>query len=366
MAVPKETVWKIDPHTQAKHEILRRYLGAWFPILNRYNGRIVYIDGFSGPGRYKGGELGSPLVALNVALKHRKALTGELIFRFTDERPDRVEHLRQELARLSLPSHFSAAAETGVFHERLGATLDSWEAENVRAAPTFAFIDPFGFKGIPFNLVERLLKRPKTEAFVTFAVDPINRFLEHPDDQLVQHIIDAFGTSEVLDVAGKSCGRVEALRMLYQHQLERAASFVRYFEMRNTLNRPIYYLFFATNHPLGHVKMKEAFWKVDPGGLFRFSDATNPNQLVMFEADDPSLALAGRLRHTYVSRTVILKQVQRFVEDRTPFLAKHMRSALKTLENDGRITVKPLKQDGKKRRAGTFPKNVIVTFSRAP
>ena len=64
MAVPKETVWGIDPHTQAKHEILRRYLGAWFPILSRYNDRIVYIDGFSGPGRYKGGDPGSPFVAL--------------------------------------------------------------------------------------------------------------------------------------------------------------------------------------------------------------------------------------------------------------------------------------------------------------
>jgi three-Cys-motif partner protein len=86
MAVPKETIWEIDLHTQAKHEILRRYLGAWFPILSRYSGRIVYIDGFAGPGRYKGGEPGSPLVALDVALTHRKTLDGELIFLFIDER----------------------------------------------------------------------------------------------------------------------------------------------------------------------------------------------------------------------------------------------------------------------------------------
>lgn len=26
-------IWKIEQHTQAKHELLRRYLGAWFPIL---------------------------------------------------------------------------------------------------------------------------------------------------------------------------------------------------------------------------------------------------------------------------------------------------------------------------------------------
>lgn len=37
MAIPKETIWEIEPHTQAKHEILRRYLSAWFPILGKYN-----------------------------------------------------------------------------------------------------------------------------------------------------------------------------------------------------------------------------------------------------------------------------------------------------------------------------------------
>jgi hypothetical protein len=33
MAKPNETLWEIEPHTKAKHEILQRYLGAWFPIL---------------------------------------------------------------------------------------------------------------------------------------------------------------------------------------------------------------------------------------------------------------------------------------------------------------------------------------------
>jgi len=207
-----------------------------------------------------------------------------------------------------------------------------------------------------------LLKQPKTETFITFMVDPINRFIEHPNDQVVQHIVDVFGTSEVLDAARGPGDRVKALRMFYQRQMERVAKFVRYFEMRDAKDRAIYYLFFATNHPLGHVKMKEAFWKVDPHGHFQFSDATNPNQLVLFGLD-PSLTLAQTLHQTYVSQTVIVEQIQRFVEDHTPFLAKHMRSALKMLENNGQIAIKPLKQDGKKRRAGTFPENAIVTFS---
>ena len=55
MAGPKETIWEAAPHTLAKHVILTSYLQAWFPILAKYNGRIVYYDGFAGPGLYSGG-----------------------------------------------------------------------------------------------------------------------------------------------------------------------------------------------------------------------------------------------------------------------------------------------------------------------
>ncbi|MDQ3777115.1 MAG: hypothetical protein M3461_23560 [Pseudomonadota bacterium] len=70
--------------------------------------------------------------------------------------------------------------------------------------PTFAFIDPFGFSGIPFSLIERLLKCKTTEAFVTFMVDAINRFLEHPEDKVVQHIVEAFGGDEACREAARA------------------------------------------------------------------------------------------------------------------------------------------------------------------
>ena len=63
----RTTVWPLDPHTAAKHAILRRYLDAWIPIMSRYHGRVLYIDGFAGPGIYEHGEPGSPLIALDAA-----------------------------------------------------------------------------------------------------------------------------------------------------------------------------------------------------------------------------------------------------------------------------------------------------------
>ena len=239
MATPKETVWDLDPHTAAKHEILRRYLSAWFPILGTYHGRIVYIDGFSGPGRYRKGEPGSPLIALDVATKQRTATAGEIVFWFVEERDDRLAHLKQELAKIAIPAHFKVTADSGRFDEKFESVLESMEVGGQQIAPTFAFIDPFGFSGIPFALIDRLLRQSRCEAFITFMVDAINRFLEHPEEKVVQHIVEAFGgDDDAIRVANCAGDRVAKLRDLYQSKLATAAQYVRFFEMRDRSDRP--------------------------------------------------------------------------------------------------------------------------------
>lgn len=68
---PQSAIWTPDPHTLAKHDLLKRYLGAWFPIMARNNRKLVFLDGFAGPGVYDTGEPGSPLVALRSLVEHR-------------------------------------------------------------------------------------------------------------------------------------------------------------------------------------------------------------------------------------------------------------------------------------------------------
>ena len=363
MTTPKETLWELDPHTRAKHEILRRYLAAWFPILGTYNSRIVYIDGFSGPGRYKYGEPGSPTIALDVALNHCRATRGEIVFWFIEERDDRLAHLKQELAAIRVPAHFKVTAESGRFDEKFGKVLCSIEADKNALAPTFAFIDPFGFSGIPFSLIERLLGHKRCEAFITFMVDAINRFLEHPEDKVVQHIVDAFGGDEAVKIAKGPGDRIVKLRELYQSKLSSVAKYVRFFEMRDRQDRTQYYMFFATNSEVGQLKMKEAMWKVDPDGDFRFSDATNPGQLVLFDAD-PTKVLALQVRDQFREKgTVTGFQVRTFVENRTAYLKKHMTGALKQEEESGCLKVDEIKTDGKRRRANTFPDEARLTWA---
>ncbi len=366
MAVPQGILWSIEPHSKAKHEILKKYLQRWFPILGRYHGKIVYIDGFCGPGRYKEGEEGSPLIALKVALDHSKTLTGDIVFWFVDERSDRIEHLKNELKELPIPSHFKVYVNTGVFDKILSDTLDGFDKSQDKLAPTFAFIDPFGFSGVPFELIKRVLRNPQCEVLITFMIDSINRWLNHPEQQITKKIAELFGTSKCFDIIRQSPNRINDLRNLYQEQLRKEAKFVRYFEMLDRDTRVIYYLFFASNNRLGHVKMKEAMWDVDSRGEFRFSDATNPDQKLLF-VEDYADTLWPIFYKQFSGKEVLTDLIIKLVEEETLYLKKHMNATLKkhldeSLPPNERIAVRDKKVDGTKWKRGTFPEGVFVKF----
>lgn len=362
MAVPKDTIWQIEPHTSAKHQILRKYLDAWLPILGTYNPRLVYVDGFAGPGCYTGGEPGSPIVALQAALTHEAKLPGELVFLFIEKDNARADSLTTQIAKLQLTNAFKVQVERGEFADKLGAMLDSLDKTSSQIAPTFALIDPFGFSGIPYTLIQRLLSKNKCEVLVTVMVDSINRWLEHPQETIKAHIVKTFGTDESIRIADGTGDRVTELKNLYHRQLNKAARFVRYFEMRDHDGRLVYYLFFASNNPLGHLKMKEAMWKVDPLGEFSFSDSTDPNQTLLFALEPSMEPLAAAMATKFrLSGQVPVKRVETYVQDETAYLRKHMGEALLQLESAGKLKVAENKTDGKKRRAKSFPNDALVT-----
>jgi len=56
--------------------------------------------------------------------------------------------------------------------------------------------------------------------------------------------------------------------------------------------------------------------------------------------------------------------VREYVEDETPYIASQIRSALIILEERGQISVEAFKQDGKKRKRGTYPDGTVINFQQ--
>jgi len=357
MSIKTDTIWEMPPHTGAKHFLLRRYLQAWFPILNTFCKRLVYIDGFSGPGRYKGNEPGSPMIALDVAAGHKAPLEGDFHFIFIEDDPKRFKHLQQELSLRKYPENFHISQRRGLFEQEIEPFLQEIKASYAQKSAVFAFLDPDGISGLSLSINKRLLRIKRSEVFITFLRDAFNRWLKHPEAEVRRHIIEHFGTDEVLQQTS-----LDALRLLYQRQLGEDAEFIRYFEMRDIRDRSIYDLFFATNNRQGHIKMKEAMWALDPEGKFSFSDATDPEQKVLFGRGCEPAPSNQILRLFAANQRIPVKDIISFIEDKTIYLKKHVKAALRKLESEERILVHPVKSGGQKRKRHSFPDDVLIDF----
>jgi three-Cys-motif partner protein len=337
MAAPRTTVWKLDPHSRAKHAILRRYLEAWTPILTRGGfPKIAYVDGFAGPGRYEGGEDGSPIIALKSVLAHRHRIQGQVLFLFVEERPDRADELNRLIDALSPPPNFLIMVQGGRRFEQAFAEFRQLHAGwRGNLPPTFAFIDPFGWTGAPFTVVKEILSHPSCETLVTFMYEEINRFIGHPDQGANFDSFFGAGSWRHCEGCGTPAARNRFLHDLYLEQLRNAAGVrhVRSFQMRNASGLTDYYLFYATNALAGLKKMKEAMWSVDRSGEFTFSDATNLNQMVLFGAEPQYDDLRRQILARFAGRLVTVGEIEEFVLTETAFRETHYRrQILKPLE----------------------------------
>ena len=337
MAAPRTTVWDLEPHTRAKHEILRRYLRAWTPILTQGGfPEVTYVDGFAGPGRYSKGEDGSPLIALRAALDQRARIAATIRFVFIERQEERARVLGEIVGDVDVPTSFQVDVFGGEsFEAAFGKILDSYKTKGLPPPPIFAFIDPFGWSGAPFSIVREVMRYRSCEVLITFMYEEINRFLGHPDQE--NNFNAFFGTDDWQHGVRLTDPneRNRFLHDLYRRQLREAANakYVRSFQMRNERDRADYYLFHATNSILGLKKMKEAMWKVDETGEFRFSDATDPDQLVLFEKKPDFDILMRQVLARFEGREASVEKIEEFVLAETAFREAHYkRHVLKRLE----------------------------------
>jgi hypothetical protein len=249
--------------------------------------------------------------------------------------------------------------------------LDALERERKRLAPTFVFIDPFGFKGVPFTVVARLMQNPRCECLITFMYESINRFLflAHPDAEIQAHFDELFGSKEWRRVLGESdpAKRRDQIVTFYRQRLLEAAYLhhVRTCEMINRGNRTEYFLYFGTNSLVGLSKMQQAMWRADPERGQVFSDRTDTSQMVLLQPE-PELRLLRKLliAHFRGHRWVRIDEVENFIPQDTPYseVIHLKRLTLKPMELEEPPTIEVRRPPGVPNRPGDYPAETRIKF----
>jgi three-Cys-motif partner protein len=161
-----------------KHEILRQYVIPFVSKVgsNATGSRVVYLDGYAGPGRYEDGTPGSPALVLQSASALAAFRTLDCYF---------VERKRGDFRRLKALVDEARAA--GISAEAVQGRVEKhleYVLERAQGVPLLAFLDPFGL-GLSFgDLTGRIFgpQRPRgpggwnaTEVLLNFSANAVRR-----------------------------------------------------------------------------------------------------------------------------------------------------------------------------------------------
>jgi three-Cys-motif partner protein len=169
-----------------KHEILRRYLPRFImmPGSTSKGGKVVYIDGFAGRGRYKSGETGSPMIAAELA-RDLAASNRDVSCIYVERRPRYCDNLRSELSSIDHRHE--------VVCGRAAEIVPGLVRDVPSSVPLLVFLDPFGMGPMPFDFLQTVLRRGRlpgtetvapTELIIRFTLAPMHRvggFLNKPE-----------------------------------------------------------------------------------------------------------------------------------------------------------------------------------------
>ncbi len=350
MANIDDTIWSLEPHTEMKHTILRKYLNAWIPILTSAGSDLIYIDGFAGPGEYKNKEPGSPFIALDSLKKQVVDIKHKVHFIFIEKEKERCDHLQKILSQYQ-PTANAIVEEPicGLFDEAVSGVLDKIDSEIERLkketgkkyqrVPTFAFIDPFGYN-MPISIIKRIMSSPKSEVLITLVIPEMKRFcLNTGWEELLNNLYGTSDWKKITEIQDPD-DKTNFLRDLYINQLRNYCNInhILYFKMINKNNQIAYFLIFGSNHWRGIEVMKNAMWTVDPTGNYTFSDLSHPGQSTLMDFAGFDYSLIQNELRKLSGKTLTILDIKEYITVNTPYPTNKLKTeVLKPMELRGEL-----------------------------
>lgn len=354
--------WKYMEHTKVKHEILSKYLKSWVNILGTKWQKVCYFDCFAGRGIYEDGRAGSPIIALKAIsdLKQNRTKIQDVVCTFIEKDESNYNNLCDVInEELNInPDAYSSITVMPPINDEFVNVASEITSKSKRLPPSFFFIDPFGFGGIPFKTIKDILSISKTEVFINFMIRDVNRFLKSSKHQL--SIEDLFGLDDVMDVIDSNYSNLNketALLKLYRKQLHENACVNFTYPFKVNADKRLqttYYLIHATNNLKGCEIMKNIMYNAGTIGRFAYLGPAE-GQMALTNFFNLS-EFKKYLLKMFNGQTLSFEDIRIKTVNETTHLRRDYQDALKELEDESKVFI------GGKGGKGAINDESIVSF----
>jgi three-Cys-motif partner protein len=363
--------------SRIKAEIVEKYFDTWAGIVigaqkrlgdDARKQRVVYVDLFAGPGRYKDGADSTPLRILAKAIS-KPEYSERLVTIFNDKDENHVRSLEEAIR--GLPGVEKLRYPPEVWNEEVGDRIAAG-FEEIRTVPVLAFVDPWGYRGLSLRLVNALIKDWGCDCIFFFNYARINAGLSNP--AVREHMEALFGRERAHSLSL----RLEEMRTPLQREaeiVEKLAEalqdsgggprrFVLPFCFKNEAGtRTTHHLVLVTKHFKGYDVMKgimaKASSKCEDGvPSFTFSPAAGREQPLLFKLSRPLEDLREMLLSDFAGRTATMRAIYEEHSVDTPYVSGNYKDVLRRMEEAGEIVT-----SGRKTKRG-FSDDIEVTFPK--
>ncbi len=326
---------RLDDHTERKHRVVRQYFRKFLEIRCSHPQqalfRLAIVDGFSGGGRYKDGEAGSPIIFLeelkrasqeiNVRRLHSgmKPITVECLMIFNDSETRVVELLKANTASLladirDTASHLHIEIEYSCLkfaeaYPALKSKLISRQYRNV-----LFNLDQCGHSHVETQVISDIMQAfSSAEVFLTFMISALTAFLQRRDPVRLLQKLKPFGlTVDDLDDLGglKNTDQwLGAAERIVFEALSSCAPYVSPFAIHNPEGWQYWLIHFA-NAP----RAREAFNDIlhENSSMQAHFGRSGLNMLKYKPLTDGTLNLFDELGREH-TRTALMTDIPKFV-----------------------------------------------------
>lgn len=271
----------LDPHSRAKHRLLRSYIERYIEILTanpRHEAlRLTLVDGFCGGGEYlHQAEIvpGSPLILLQeIAAAQIKLdttrtkptrLSSEYIF--IDNTKANLTYLHHCISQTPFAPLLGQSIELvhRSFEDALPDVIRKIKARRSSERAIF-FLDQYGYSDVSLQTIRTILTELKQpEIILNFSVDSLIGYL-NADESFLRAVtpieLSLSQLHEMLMLKSQREARWLIQHFLYQHLMKKTgAPYYTCFFLKSSESHRAYWLVHISKHPRARDEMAERHW----------------------------------------------------------------------------------------------------------